>query len=129
MLKAAPESRPLVGSSKNINNSGLLASSTPMVTLLRCSWFNPSPMIPMVAPAMFLISSKSIILSQYSYFSATGTSLGCLSDAENLRASRTVAVGSWISICSANPVARWKDFGKGLPSTRKSPVTTPKLIL
>lgn len=40
MLKAAPESRPEVGSSRNMSSSGLEASSTPMVTRFLCSWFN-----------------------------------------------------------------------------------------
>src|SRR5579859_6686038 len=85
---------PEVGSSRNKSNCGLLANSTPIVTRLRCSTDNPAPLDPIIASAMSSISNNLMIFSTYSYFSSLGTSVGCLSNAENRRASRTVEVGS-----------------------------------
>jgi hypothetical protein len=92
ILNAARESRPDVGSSRKSNSSGLLASSTAMVSRLPkevplqekydyCETIidllemrpiagatvgsaGPEPADPTVAPAIGRISSKSMIVSQ-----------------------------------------------------------------
>ena len=51
------ESRPLVGSSRNIRRAGLAASSTPIVSSFRCSTLRPSPGMPTTASEKSSMSS------------------------------------------------------------------------
>jgi hypothetical protein len=101
--KAACESSPLVGSSKNRIDSGRAASSTPIVTRFRSSIPRPPiselPMMAYVVRATSMgeltsargVRSRSCITSStYDSFSWRETDLSCRIKAENSRHSRTL---------------------------------------
>ena len=95
-------------SSRKSSNSGLLASSTPIVTRLRAS----TPREKMSASARSCSSRSSIISSTYASFSELGTYAGCRSQAENWKASRTVALPSCTSSCSASEIGSYDSLSE-----------------
>jgi len=93
------EVRGVGGLPRKSSSSGRATISTAMVNLLRCSTFSPSPGTPTMASAYAVISSSSSTWSTYSSFSLSERRLDWRSRALNSSASRTVAVGMWMSSC------------------------------
>eukprot|EP00734_Pompholyxophrys_sp_LG126_P000740 Pompholyxophrys_sp_v1_NODE_470_length_535_cov_50.708333.p2 type:complete len:115 gc:universal NODE_470_length_535_cov_50.708333:387-43(-) len=92
--KAVKLSKPLVGSSRK-SNPGLTTSSTPIEALLR----SPPERSLVNESAHTIKPSCLIIFSTCFFFSTAGTFAESLISLENVKDSRTVAVGIKISCC------------------------------
>jgi hypothetical protein len=117
-------------SSRKRRAEGLAASSTPIVTRLRCSTLRPpSPGCPINASAIGPNSSREMTSSTYAFLCLSDMSTDCRSFAENCNASRMVAVGSWTSCCIQKPHDRENAASRGCPAICISPFTTPTSFL
>ena len=125
---AARESSPDVGSSMKMI-AGLATSSTPIVSRFACSVERPAPLYPIMECAIGSISRSSMISRTNASLVLAETDRSSRKWHEKRRASITVAVGEWMSVCSTYPARREKVAGLlGWPFSRILPFICPPVF-
>mmetsp|Transcript_34306 Transcript_34306/g.81289 ORF Transcript_34306/g.81289 Transcript_34306/m.81289 type:complete len:204 (+) Transcript_34306:178-789(+) len=123
-MRAERESSPEVGSSRN-STEGFAAISTPRVRRLRCS----AERFTIVLPRIGVSSTTSATASMTCSFSWNGIDFGRRCSAENRRASRTVMLSMWLSVCSTYPDTRANVLRSWLcPLMRMRPAISPPVL-